>query len=742
MRSRLTFLPLIPWLAVCAALTVALAPLSARAESRALLIGINEYVAVPDLRGALNDIELVRGILIDRFGFAASDIEMIVDDDATREGILLGLDRLAERTNPGDIVYLHYSGHGSQVADFDGDEADGRDETLIAQDGRTPGVPDITDDELGDKLAAIPAETLVVVLDSCHSGTATRSLGALSVGTDLLGGLRPRFVPADDRLDLYRGLRRDGTRTRSVVPLATSGHVLLTGAAFNEEALDGPVDSKLHGLFSYALAQTLRRSAPDATPSQVFSQVGREFERIRAQLSLRKMPNPQLEAEADRLEAPLFPAPSTPAPGAPPADLARLAWVGASPSGAGRARLARGFAEGATLGALWAIYPPGETRFEPGAALAEAEIIERDGADAIAQLDPLDAEVPNGARAVVIAPPPAAGDIPIVIAGGEASRVEALRTALQTRLETLRFVDSDEFARFVIRLDGDEWTVTGADGLFEIARVDASDVAGAADRLAQRLARSLTASELLALDNPSTTIDLELTVVAEEPATLSQGDERGMVLVGSNDSALFRIRRDGEPRSRRNSLQLRVRSSVECYLTVADVDSEGGVHVLFPNRFSDAKGYFEGGRLPAEQELLIPDSLQSGNAAGFHVDYAPPAGTDTVRAFCSEDARAADALRSALASLDPSGNTGSPAARGTGFDRLRRQLARLASRGMKLVPDEVAEPVLAEATPEDEAAAPIPEPPVTVPDAPDASPDSQRWFADWTASSVTIEVRE
>src|SRR5262245_14631583 len=99
---------------------------------RALLIGINDYKAVPSLQGSVNDIETMREILLTRWGFAAGNIVMITDQAATRAGILAALDRLVQQASPDDIVYFHYSGHGSQVEDLNGDERDdGLDETIV-----------------------------------------------------------------------------------------------------------------------------------------------------------------------------------------------------------------------------------------------------------------------------------------------------------------------------------------------------------------------------------------------------------------------------------------------------------------------------------------------------------------------------------------------------------------------------------------------------------------------------------
>ncbi|MEN8160057.1 MAG: prolipoprotein diacylglyceryl transferase family protein, partial [Myxococcota bacterium] len=186
--------PAASWVLLCLLFIGALAASPAEAAGRkALLIGINEYMAVPDLRGAVNDIELIRDVLVTRFGFQPGDVEMLTDEKATRDNMLAAFDRLAERSAPGDFVYLHYSGHGSQAQDTDGDEAgDSRDETLIPHDGRTGQIPDITDDELARAAAKLEGRQLVIVLDSCHSGTATR--GAF---------VQPRAVPPVHRTQLY-----------------------------------------------------------------------------------------------------------------------------------------------------------------------------------------------------------------------------------------------------------------------------------------------------------------------------------------------------------------------------------------------------------------------------------------------------------------------------------------------------------------------------------------------------------
>eukprot|EP01096_Ripella_sp_DP13-Kostka_P010618 TRINITY_DN41_c0_g1_i5.p1 TRINITY_DN41_c0_g1~~TRINITY_DN41_c0_g1_i5.p1 ORF type:complete len:476 (-),score=268.06 TRINITY_DN41_c0_g1_i5:109-1416(-) len=92
-------------------------------------------------------------------------------DTATRANIIRGIEWLIAGAQPGDNLYFHFSGHGSQSKDLDGDEDDGFDETICPQDYKTAGM--IVDDELHAKLVEpLPAGVhLQVVLDCCHSGT-------------------------------------------------------------------------------------------------------------------------------------------------------------------------------------------------------------------------------------------------------------------------------------------------------------------------------------------------------------------------------------------------------------------------------------------------------------------------------------------------------------------------------------------------------------------------------------------
>ena len=148
----------------------------------ALLVGIDDYENVSDLDGCVNDVENMKSLLRDKFGFEERDILTLVNEQATRKAILDTFQRhLIAQAKQGDIVVFHYSGHGSQMKDarIGGDEADQFDETIVPQDSRKPGVFDIPDDSINGLLRLLSEKTdnVTFIFDSCHSGTVARAAG-------------------------------------------------------------------------------------------------------------------------------------------------------------------------------------------------------------------------------------------------------------------------------------------------------------------------------------------------------------------------------------------------------------------------------------------------------------------------------------------------------------------------------------------------------------------------------------
>jgi hypothetical protein len=714
---------------VVAVLALCACAAEAAGTKRALLIGINRYKAVPSLQGSVNDVQTMREILVSRWGFPPDNVTMLLDQAATRSAILAAMRKLVDEAGPDDVVYLHYSGHGSQVQDLNGDEDDGLDETIVPQDGRTPGVRDIVDDELDAIFAKLRTPNAVIVLDSCHSGTAMRSLD-----------IRTRSVPNDTRIDLYR----DGNEvaTRAIVPRLESRFLVLSGAADNQEAIDGPIDGRYHGFFTYALSRSVSTLPPQATPRQIFGGVAQELARLQARFGRVAMPDPRLEGPPAALDQPLFGRGLD----APPT-AGRLAWAEVAAGPAGAFVLRNGAALGAAPGSTWAVYPPGETRFASGRALALATVSAVRDADSIATPVAGAPPIPAGARAVLAMPPPAAGRAAVRVLEMPGARRREVEETLRRALGSSAVAGPGDSARFTIDVLDSNVRLLSADGRQVVASFDAGDPAWGA-KVGQMLARSVAAEDLLGLDNPAA--QLRVTArAAGAPGTAT----RSIVRVGGAAPAPYVIRRDGDARRSDNSLQLEITVSEDAYLTVVDVDPEGAINVLYPNDYQKP-GFLPDGRVRANQTVRIPDSLAPGNQAGFYWDYTPPAGTDTVRVFASRDLAVATMLRERIRAAQAARGT---AMRGLAapppaapFEALRRDLAGVATRGIHVVADTGVAPGPAAATASGPVTpvAGVPTAPVVaapaafVGSAPGAAGAAPGGSGDWAAATVTISIRD
>lgn len=102
---------------------------------KALLIGINYYGTSAELRGCCNDVDNMRKLLTQVFGWSQNCIHSLVDDGSTamptKAKMLEEMRWLARDAQPGDVLFFHFSGHGSQIEDPQGYEEDGMNETIL-----------------------------------------------------------------------------------------------------------------------------------------------------------------------------------------------------------------------------------------------------------------------------------------------------------------------------------------------------------------------------------------------------------------------------------------------------------------------------------------------------------------------------------------------------------------------------------------------------------------------------------
>jgi hypothetical protein len=178
----------------------------------AVCIGIDAYSRAP-LQGCVNDARRWSETLRS-FGF---DVEKLENDKADRDGILKALRDLIAHSRAGDTLVFQYAGHGTQLEDLDGDEADGDtpgyDEAIVPY-GYESGAF-VIDDDIAAIVTTLPADVrLTFLLDCCHSGTGTRFAvgGALTPRTQ--GDSRARRLPATPEMMVAHRRFRQGSGSR------------------------------------------------------------------------------------------------------------------------------------------------------------------------------------------------------------------------------------------------------------------------------------------------------------------------------------------------------------------------------------------------------------------------------------------------------------------------------------------------------------------------------------------------
>lgn len=305
-------------------------------ENFALIVAASDYPNLDQkywLKGPKNDETLVRDYLLDSapVKFEPQNVVALGSGEgiqlATHQAILDNLSKIANKAKPGDFVYLHFSGHGSQqpAASTDTSEMDGRDEVFLAADTKMapPDNPSylpnaLTDDEVGVALTAIrkTGAFVWVVFDSCHSGTMTR-------GAPEDGGVADRKI---DPVELgipdsafAKAAPRDGAGASDrAVPLPAASYADDTNNAqegglvaffaaqtsettqergFKVAQADGTMADVPYGVFTYSIFSALAKN-PNMTYRQLAQSVLASYA---AQNTLK--PTPLFEG---KLDAPVF----------------------------------------------------------------------------------------------------------------------------------------------------------------------------------------------------------------------------------------------------------------------------------------------------------------------------------------------------------------------------------------------------------------------------------------------------
>lgn len=269
----------------------------AQQTRRALIIGVGSYPASSGWNnlGSAKDFEILKSALTGH-GFKEENIIGVLDEDATKAGIILAIDELSAKIEKGDIVLIHFSGHGQQMPDDNGDEIyDNLDEALIPFDAALKYDPSeyvgenhLRDDEFGQFIEKIrrkagPTGDVIVTIDACHSGTATRSQGNFR-GTDVIFA-QPGYSLSDPTgEDSGQGMV-DVVNEIGMAPLVV---ISASGASEKNKEYNG------NGSLSYVFCKVLESVNEETTYREIFTDIEKNMGLIVSRQ------NPQIEGDLDR----------------------------------------------------------------------------------------------------------------------------------------------------------------------------------------------------------------------------------------------------------------------------------------------------------------------------------------------------------------------------------------------------------------------------------------------------------
>jgi len=250
-------------------------------KKKALLVGIDSYPPPNTLYECVSDVTNMRDILIKYYGFEVDNIRVVTDARATKQGILDRLHWLIQDAALGDKLVFHYSGHGSQIRDLNGDEKKDHLDELICPVDMTWDGNFITDDELAAFIKDVPANCLEVLMDCCHSGTMTRN--STTLPPTALKKMRFMRPPVDLQCRIDPDIDYDVKRFRKAIKGTV--HMLFAACTDSQTAADGA--------FTPAFCKHVRDTNGKIARRTLLS-------RIRATLRFNQFDQvPQLESDRD-----------------------------------------------------------------------------------------------------------------------------------------------------------------------------------------------------------------------------------------------------------------------------------------------------------------------------------------------------------------------------------------------------------------------------------------------------------
>ena len=540
--------------------------LFANAEKYALIIAIGDYPKKTGWKdiSSENDVPLIQQTLQHQ-NFKDENITILINEQATFKGITGAFDDLLNnKIKEGDIVVIHFSGHGQQIFDNQEDEEiDGKDEALVPYDAwvkythNYKGENHFRDDLLGNYIAQFrnvlkQDGQLLFLLDSCHSGSSTR--GGKTRGSAAVFAPEGWTAPNSDSSKGSDMLERT-----KVVPNAAP-FVLMSGASANE--LNYEYEG--FGSLSFAFSKAMNDLGSDFSYRQLFSKIAATMNVISPKQT------PTIEGDQDvKLfnneyvkQQPYYP-------------IKKITDSNIIKIQAGK--LQRLFTE-TTINIL----PSGTTEVTEDKVITKGKITKANFNESNIMLDsslPSD----NAKDYWVFVDEPAFGDIAIKVELDKSIKDKSVKTEIATYLKENsigEIVKSNEGADVKIIMKGPNYELISVNGLTEIDKIESSRGEEVLSQLKEKLYNYAHGQYLKNLDFKNMKYEFEFKLI---PVEYDEAMEEAGALLPEedmlNDKGIFEV----EPERDYVKLQVTNKSERPLYFSIVEINTQGEIFGFMPS---------------------------------------------------------------------------------------------------------------------------------------------------------------
>jgi metacaspase-1 len=228
-----------------------------------LSLGINDYPGTQnDLKGCVNDAKNWFEVLTTIYNFKA---QMLLDSQATKGRVVEILGNYMRDSKSGENYVITGSSHGTSIPDINSDEFDGKDEAICLHDSL------LIDDDFRAIINQLhPEASLMIVSDSCFSGSVTRAFLASNNKKEGLERI-PKYLPPSDVVEAAQLIALP-TKKRMFFQETDMREILLSGCKDNEYSYDTRLGGSPCGALSYFATKAIREK-PDATYEEFYATI-------------------------------------------------------------------------------------------------------------------------------------------------------------------------------------------------------------------------------------------------------------------------------------------------------------------------------------------------------------------------------------------------------------------------------------------------------------------------------------